>query len=79
MNAGEGEAADAFTFKTDEAFVDWLLTAIIPDEEPQSFGEVVTGYAAKLASRGALIEHSRPAQILGYGKAQGKQPAHSGQ
>ena len=36
MNAGEGEAADAFTFKTDEAFVDWLLTAIIPDEEPQS-------------------------------------------
>jgi len=55
MNAGEGEAADAFTFKTDEAFVDWLLTAIIPDEEPQSFGEVVTGYAAQLASRGELM------------------------
>lgn len=55
MNAGEGEAADAFTFKTDEAFVDWLLTAIIPDEEPQTFGEVVTGYAAQLASRGELI------------------------
>ena len=54
MNAGEGEAADAFTFKTDEAFVDWLLTAIIPDEEPQSFGEVVTGYAAQLANRGEL-------------------------
>ena len=55
MNAGEGEAADAFTFKTDEAFVDWLLTAIIPDEEPQAFGEVVTGYAVQLASRGELI------------------------
>jgi hypothetical protein len=55
MNAGEGEAADAFTFKTDEAFVDWLLTAIIPDEEPRSFGEVVTGYAAQLASRGELM------------------------
>lgn len=55
MNAGEGEAADAFTFKTDEAFVDWLLTAIIPDEEPKSFGEVVTGYAAQLASRGELM------------------------
>lgn len=55
MNAGEGEAADAFTFKTDEAFVDWLLTAIIPDEEPQTFGDVVTGYAAQLASRGALM------------------------
>jgi hypothetical protein len=55
MNAGEGEAADAFTFKTDEAFVDWLLTAIIPDEEPQSFGEVVTGYAAQLANRSELV------------------------
>jgi hypothetical protein len=55
MNAGEGEAADAFTFKTDEAFVDWLLTAIIPDEEPQSFGDVLTGYAANLASRGELV------------------------
>ena len=55
MNAGEGEAADAFTFKTDEAFVDWLLTAIIPDEEPQTFGEVATGYAAQLASRAELI------------------------
>ncbi len=55
MNAGEGEAADAFTFKTDEAFVDWLLTAIIPDGEPQTFGEVVTGYAAQLASRGELL------------------------
>lgn len=54
MNAGEGEAADAFTFKTDEAFVEWLLTAIIPDEEPQSMGEVVTEYAASLASRGKL-------------------------
>jgi hypothetical protein len=55
MNAGEGEAADAFTFKTDEAFVDWLLTAIIPDEEPQSLGDVVAGYADKLASRGELL------------------------
>lgn len=55
MNPGEGEAADAFTFKTDEAFVDWLLTAIIPDEEPESLGEVVTGYARKLATRGELM------------------------
>jgi hypothetical protein len=55
MNAGEGEAADAFTFKTDEAFIDWLLTAIIPDEEPESLGEVVTGYGRKLAMRGDLM------------------------
>jgi hypothetical protein len=55
MNAGEGEAADAFTFKTDEAFVDWLLTAILPDEEPQSFGELVAGYAVTLAGREDLM------------------------
>ena len=55
MNAGEGEAADAFTFKTDEAFVEWLLTAIIPDEEPRSLGEVVSEYAVSLASRGELM------------------------
>lgn len=55
MNAGEGEAADAFTFKTDEAFVDWLLTAIVPDEEPQSFGDLVTGYAVTLVGRNDLM------------------------
>ena len=54
MNAGEGEAADAFTFKTDEAFVDWLLTAILPPEEPAGLGELVGEYGAQLASRGEL-------------------------
>lgn len=54
MNAGEGEAADAFAFKTDEAFVDWLLTAIIPDEEPENLGDLVVGHAEKLAKRGEL-------------------------
>jgi hypothetical protein len=55
MNAGEGEAADAFTFKTDEAFVDWLLTAILPPEEPAGLGEVISEYGAQLASRGELM------------------------
>jgi hypothetical protein len=55
MNAGEGEAADAFTFKTDEAFVDWLLTAILPAEEPAGLGEVVSEYGTQLASRGELM------------------------
>jgi hypothetical protein len=55
MNAGEGEAADAFTFKTDEAFVDWLLTAILPDEELRLFGDVVTGHAVTLAGRDDLM------------------------
>jgi hypothetical protein len=55
MNAGEGEAADAFTFKTDDAFVDWLLTAITPDEDPGGLGELVIGYAEKLAMREELL------------------------
>jgi hypothetical protein len=55
MNAGEGEAADAFTFKTDEAFVDWLLKAILPAEEPAGLGEVVSEYGTQLASRGELM------------------------
>jgi hypothetical protein len=55
MNAGEGEAADAFTFKTDDAFVDWLLTAITPDEDPGGLGELVAGYAEKLAMREELL------------------------
>jgi hypothetical protein len=54
MNAGEGEAADAFRFKTNEAFVDWLLTAILPDEDLQDFGDTVTAYAKSLAERGDL-------------------------
>lgn len=55
MNAGEGEAADAFRFKTNEAFVDWLLTAILPDEDLQDFGDTVTAYAKSLAERGDLM------------------------
>lgn len=54
MNAGEGEAADAFTFKTDEAFVDWLLTAILPPEESAGLGELVGEYGGQLANRGEL-------------------------
>jgi len=41
MNAGEGEAADAFTFKSDEALIDWLLTAVTSEDAPRSLGEVV--------------------------------------
>ncbi len=55
MNAGEGEAADAFTFKSDEAFIDWLLTAVTSEDGPRSFGEVVEQYATKLAQRDGLM------------------------
>ncbi len=55
MNAGEGEAADAFTFRSDEAFIEFLLRAVTHDEDPNGLADVVIGYAAKLASRKDLI------------------------
>ena len=54
MNAGEGEAAEAFSFPSDEAFVDFLLRAVTDPEEPQGVAEVVAGYAAKIAQRAEL-------------------------
>jgi hypothetical protein len=55
MNAGEGEAADAFTFKSDEAFVDFLLRAVTNEEDPRGLAEILSGYASKLAQRGDLL------------------------
>jgi hypothetical protein len=55
MNAGEGEAADAFAFKSDEAFVDWLLTAVSDEDDLRSLGDVVDRYAAALSQRGHMI------------------------
>lgn len=65
MNAGEGEAADAFTFKSDEAFIDWLLTAVTGEDSPRSLGEVVEQYATRLAQRdGLMAEHEFVAGAL---------------
>ncbi|WP_181772675.1 hypothetical protein [Amycolatopsis pittospori] len=55
MNAGEGEAADAFAFSTDEAFVEFLLRAVLSEEEPKDLAEVVATYAHNLAQRGDLL------------------------
>lgn len=55
MNAGEGEAADAFSFKTDDAFVDFLLRAVTDEQDPQGLAEVVALYAKKLSQRGDLM------------------------
>lgn len=54
MNAGEGEAAEAFAFPTDEAFVDFLLRAVLDPTEPQNVAELVAGYADRLAQREEL-------------------------
>ncbi|WP_326833953.1 hypothetical protein VSH64_03305 [Amycolatopsis rhabdoformis] len=55
MNAGEGEAADAFQFSTDEAFVEFLLRAVVSEDEPKDLAEVVSTYAHNLAQRGDLL------------------------
>ncbi|PKV90310.1 chromosome segregation ATPase [Amycolatopsis echigonensis] len=55
MNAGEGEAADAFQFSTDEAFVEFLLRAVLSEDEPKDLAEVVSTYANNLAQRGDLM------------------------
>jgi hypothetical protein len=54
MNAGEGEAAEAFAFPSDEAFVDFLLRAVLDPEEPQNLADLVSGYATRLAQRADL-------------------------
>jgi chromosome segregation ATPase len=55
MNAGEGEAADAFNFSNDEAFVEFLLKAVISEEDPRDLAEVVKTYAHNLSQRGDLL------------------------
>lgn len=65
MNAGEGEAADAFTFPTDEAFVDFLLRAVLDPEEPRTLAELVAGYATRIAERADLeLEREFVAGVL---------------
>ena len=54
MNAEEGEAAEAFSFGSDEAFVDFLLRAVLDPEEPQALADLVAGYAEKIAQRADL-------------------------
>ncbi|WAL63065.1 hypothetical protein ORV05_18675 [Amycolatopsis cynarae] len=55
MNAGEGEAADAFAFGSDEAFVEFLLRAVLSEDDPRDLAEVVKTYADNLGQRGDLL------------------------
>ncbi|MEU1281576.1 hypothetical protein [Streptomyces sp. NPDC005805] len=54
MNSDEGEAADAFSLGSDQAFVNFLLSAVLPLQPARDLAEVLTTYAGKLADRGVL-------------------------
>ena len=69
MNAGEGEAADAFSFPNDEAFVDFLLRAVLDPDEPQGLADLVAGYATKLAQREDLETSGRSSTARWNGSA----------
>lgn len=66
MNADEGEAAGAFTFATDEAFVDFLLRAVIAEEDPREIADLVAQHSRDLARRdGLMLEKEFVAGALG--------------
>jgi hypothetical protein len=54
MNAGEAEAAEVFKFNTDEAFVEFLLRAVFPEDGPRDVAEVLATYSATIARRADL-------------------------
>jgi hypothetical protein len=66
MNAGEGDAADAFTFPTDRAFVEFLLKAVLPQDELGDVADAVQTHASTLAKRADLVlERDFLAELLG--------------
>jgi hypothetical protein len=66
MNAGEGEAAKTFTFTTDRAFAEFLLKAVLPQEELGDVADAVQTHATTLAKRAELVlERDFLAELLG--------------
>ncbi|WP_406401464.1 hypothetical protein [Streptomyces uncialis] len=55
MNSDEGEAADAFSLSSDQAFVNFLLSAVLPLQPALDLAEVLSTYADKLADRGHMV------------------------
>ncbi|MFI7154859.1 hypothetical protein [Micromonospora chalcea] len=55
MNADEGEAAGTFTFATDEAFVEFLLRAVVAEEDPGEIADLVAQHSRDLAQRDGLL------------------------
>ncbi len=67
MNAGEGEAAEAFTFNTDEALVEFLLKAVLPNADAVSLEDSLDEFAGTLANRNALeLERDFVAAVLDH-------------
>jgi hypothetical protein len=66
MNASEGEAADAFTFTTDRAFVEFLLNAVLSHDELDEVGDALQTHADTLAKREDLVlERDFLAELIG--------------
>jgi hypothetical protein len=62
MNGDEGEAAEAFTFNTDEAFVDKLLRIVTDPAQANLLAKNLTSYAGKLAERTMLVAENEFAE-----------------
>lgn len=54
MNADEGEAANAFSFGNDNAFVNFLLRVVVPPKPPEELAALLNTYADKLSIRSDL-------------------------
>ena len=63
MNVDEGEAAGAFTFKTERDFIDWLLTSVLDDEDPRSFADAFDKLLAAVENRSAKSAPSSSANL----------------
>ncbi|MDI5969934.1 hypothetical protein POF50_011395 [Streptomyces sp. SL13] len=54
MNADEGDAADAFAFGNDSAFINFLLRVVVPPQPPEELAALLNTYADKLSVRSDL-------------------------
>lgn len=55
MNADEGEAAEAFSFTSDLAFVNFLLSAVLPAAPARELADLLETYAGRLHQRSELL------------------------
>ncbi|MFB8207612.1 hypothetical protein [Streptomyces sp. NPDC056010] len=62
MNADEGEAAEAFSFTSDIAFVNFLLGAVLPTDPAKELADLLDTYAGRLHRRAELLTEQEFAQ-----------------